>query len=308
MSVPSQVRASVTPTQQRALDELRGSAEDRPSFADNFSQALQVEMESRLEDITTPVILSKFKLNQVHQCEGRLMASLDEPFAWSVQKARGTLVHKAIELSVGGNTSITPDALVQHATERVLQSSQHESLAEWLCTLDAGESAELRAACTDLVIKFQETMPPLSAAWAPSAEASTAAWLFGGRIRFTGKIDLRLGRATGTTASTLIIDFKTGSPAFSDLEDLRFYALTETLRAGVPPFRWANIYLDAGQWQTESVNEDILWSAARRASDGVRKVAELENGRPPTLTPGNACRFCPARDTCPVAAPTKSDS
>ena len=65
------------------------------------------------------------------------------------------------------------------------------------------------------------------------------------RIVLRGKYDLALGRAQGTEARVLIVDFKTGDRHGSHLDDLRYYALLETIRNGVPPFRVATYYLDA---------------------------------------------------------------
>ena len=64
-----------------------------------------------------------------------------------------------------------------------------------------------------------------------------------------GKVDLALGRATGTQARVLIIDFKTGQVRSAHAEDLRFYAVIETIRVGVPPFRLATFSLDSGTWR-----------------------------------------------------------
>ena len=85
-------------------------------------------------------------------------------------------------------------------------------------------------------------------------------------------------------------------------EDLRFYALLETLRVGVPPFRVASWYLDSGHWHAEDVDEDLLAAAARRTADGVRTLVDLRLGRrPPAVSPGPVCTWCPARETCPGA-------
>src|SRR5262249_11659648 len=108
-----------------------------------------------------------------------------------------------------------------------------------------------------------------------------------------------LGQADGTQARVLLVDLKTGQPAAAHADDLRLYALLETLRVGVPPFRLASYYLDSGTWHAEDLTEDVLVAASRRLIDGVAKVGELRfEGRPATVAPGPACRSCPARDDC----------
>jgi RecB family exonuclease len=82
-------------------------------------------------------------------------------------------------------------------------------------------------------------------------------------------------------------------------EDLRFYALIETLRIGVPPRLLASYYLDTASFVPEEVTEDTLMASVARLSDGVGRLVELlHGGRTPTRIPGPPCRWCPVYDTC----------
>jgi hypothetical protein len=135
--------------------------------------------------------------------------------------------------------------------------------------------------------------------WRPRLESSLRLELCQGKIIVQGKVDLALGQAQGTQARVLIVDLKTGQPAAAHADDLRLYALLETLRVGVPPFRMASYYLDSGTWHAEDVDEGVLVAAVRRLVDGAAKVVELRfEGRAPTIVPGPACRYCPARNDC----------
>ncbi len=126
--------------------------------------------------------------------------------------------------------------------------------------------------------------------------------LHGGVITLGAKPDLALGRAVGHQARVLIVDLKTGQRYHRDADDLRFYALVETLRMGVPPFRIATFYLDTARWEHEDATEDVLEIATRRLIDGVIKLAELELGeREATYSPGPACGYCVLRHECPGA-------
>jgi len=113
-----------------------------------------------------------------------------------------------------------------------------------------------------------------------------------GRVLLRGKVDLALGRAEGTQAKVLIVDFKTGRPLPVHTDDLRFYALLETLRVGVPPYRLATFSLDSGTGVSEDVDEQVLLAAARRTVAGVARLIELEEGRDALLRAGPACRWC----------------
>jgi CRISPR/Cas system-associated exonuclease Cas4 (RecB family) len=124
--------------------------------------------------------------------------------------------------------------------------------------------------------------------------------LFDGRIVLQGRVDLTLGHARGTTARKVLIDLKTGGFAPGHAEDLRFYALLETLRIGTPPIRLATYYLDSGRPHAERVTLDTLHSAVRRTVDGAVRLAGLiDHGQPPVRRPGPSCRWCPLQDGCP---------
>ncbi len=283
------------PAQQSMLELLRGAPEDRSTFDPACRDDLQRELDEALAHIGKPLKLAKHPLSQIHQCEGKFVA--DDPFAWTTRNARGTIAHKAFELSVGGAKRVTPSALFDMTLNTICSGSDNPYLVAFIHEMDDGQRAELRVAVVDLIIKYFEMFPHIPDAWIPHAEATTAVTI-NRKIVLRGKIDLKLGSPQGNKAASLIIDFKTGAPSFTDHEDLRFYALIETLRTGTPPFKVASVYLDAGRADEEPVTEAILRSAARRVIDGVKKIDELRNGRQPVLNPGFACKFCSVNETC----------
>jgi RecB family exonuclease len=266
---------------------------------------LRATLEAGLADVAARVdgelVVTKGALAQLHQCERHYMAELEAGFSWSPLAARGTVAHKALELSMGLGDERAPGELVDLAIERLARDER--SVSEFLNGATPVEQAELRVAATDMVAKFADEFPPLKKEWRPRVESSLAAELCGGRILLRGKVDLALGKAAGTTARVLVVDFKTGRPVPVHVEDLRFYALLETLRVGVPPFRVASWYLDSGTCHVEDVNEDVLEAAARRVVDAVCTLVELRvDKRAPTWRPCPACAYCPARAGCDGAA------
>jgi hypothetical protein len=61
----------------------------------------------------------------------------------------------------------------------------------------------------------------------------------------------------------------------------------------------ATYYLDAARWQHEDIDGDVLEAAVHRTIAGATKLADLATTeRPPRLSPGPACAFCPARAGC----------
>jgi hypothetical protein len=231
------------------------------------------------------------------------MTDQREQFAWTAATACGTVAHKAIELGIHSDARIPPTRLVAFAIDRIVDADQGP--AQWLLTASEGDQAELRSAAVDAVTKFGDSFPPVRIGWRPRVESRLRLSLADGRIELSGRVDLALGQAkptaNGCEARTIIIDLKTGGPGVHHAADLRFYALLETVRVGVPPFRLASFYLDAGEWRREDVDEDLLWATARRTTDGIERLVALQlAGQEPAETPGAQCRWCPAQAECPT--------
>lgn len=294
--------AALTPTQRRVLTELMGSRNDRPTFDRDLGLRLRDGLETALAPVADglgdqQLFVSKQALAEVHSCE-RHHVSQAGTFSWSVATASGTVTHKAIELGATMRPPPAPEHLVDLALDR-LASDLEWGPGSWLATADPVEVAELRGAALDRVLKFCDEFPPLKLSWRPRLESGLSTGLCADRIWLRGKVDLALGRPEGSTAGVLIVDFKTGRPSRSGADDLRFYALLETLRTGVPPFRVATWYLDSGQCHAEDVGEDLLASAARRVVDGARLLYQLRiEGREPLINPGPACSYCARRGDC----------
>lgn len=295
----------LNPAQQEVLDLLGAPPEARPTFSASLRDTLQADLEDGLRDLlpeldpADPLFISKHTLSTVHGCEARYMAEREIPFAWSVPLARGSVAHKAIELSIHWRGRPDPLHLVDESIARLSEGT--DGLGDWLATCSELERAELRALANERVATFLECFPPIRSSWVPVTEGRLRTELLGGRVILAGRTDLALGRPEGTTARKVIIDLKTGSFSAAHLDDLRFYALVETLRLGTPPRLMASYYLDAGRAQPEAVTEGVLRAAAARTVDGARTLHELTVGtRAPTAKPGPMCRWCPALSTCQV--------
>jgi hypothetical protein len=299
---------ALTPSQRRVVDELmmagRGA---RPHFPDDLARHLRAELHDALADAADRLTLldaelhvNKAELARVHQCERLHQAEATAGFpGWSKDTARGIVAHKAIELGVFMAGEPAPLELVDAAIDRIVEEGDDRSPRSWLLEAPATEVAELRSSANDLVCKFEESFPPLKKKWRPRLESPVRVELHGGRIVLRSKVDLALGKAEGTQAGVLVVDFKSGRAYPHHIDDLRYYALLETFRSGVPPFRVASYYLDAGTWVGEDISEELLAITMRRVIDGVIKLAALRTSeREPTFTPGPACGYCRLRDTC----------
>ncbi|HUS62858.1 MAG TPA: PD-(D/E)XK nuclease family protein [Acidimicrobiales bacterium] len=296
----------LTPSQQRTLDGLlRDRDTPRPSFDAELALDLRDELEERLAPVAAllpdgeQLHVNKGALSQVLACERYHLAAAEDAFSWTVANARGTIAHKAVELSVTMDAETPPLVLVDAAIERILDDGGDYSPRDWLNEASMAEVAELKAEVNDIVVKFQECFPPLDKRWRPRTESPARVELCADAIVLRSKVDLALGRPNGLEARVVIIDLKTGRAHGNHIDDLRFYALLDTIRNGVPPFRIASYYLESARWHHEDVDAEVLRATVRRVSDGVIKLAELRlTAREPDITPNPACGWCPARDGC----------
>ncbi len=293
----------MNPAQQDVLDLLGASGEDALQFDAGLRHDLQAELTAGLAPLIAALptgetlFLSKYPIAQVHGCEAKFVAERAEPFAWTVPSARGSISHKAIELSIHWDGEPVPLDLVDEAMARLAQGSG--SLADWLQTSREVDRAELRAQANERVSKFLECFPPLKPAWRPVTESAVKVELFDQRIVLQGRVDLTLGRPRGTTARKVLIDLKSGGFSPTHVDDLRFYALLETIRLGTPPRRLATYYLDTGRPHPETVTVDVLLSAIHRTIDAATRLVELlHHEHLPVKRAGPSCRWCPLLDTC----------
>lgn len=299
------------PAQQRVIDLLGKQADDGFDTGPELARSLRAELEERLGTVADLVPagealwVGKTPLATFDTCPGHWRAQLDNPFTWSIASVRGTVSHKAIELSLNWRGEVEPARAVDAAIARLLDDDT--SAGRFLRTLSTVELAELRSASVELVTAFEECFPPLKARWRPVVDGRARVELCGGRIVLAGRPDLTLGQAL--RSGKVIIDLKTGHRRRHHVDDLRFYALVDTLRVGLPPRRLATVYLDAGQPAVEAVTPGVLDAASERVMRTVTSMAETRWGTMPTrLRPGTQCSWCPAREGCVAAVEWRSEA
>src|SRR3954447_23455657 len=298
---------TLNPGQQALYDALKATPSERPSFPADLAHRLREQLEEGLAPLIVVLDtlgierlwVSKHKVASIHGCEVRFLAEDELGFdGWTVPRARGTVAHRAIELSMHVRGEPVPAALVDHAIAS-LTEAETTGMADWLQTITELERADLRGAAIDQVCAFLETWPPLDPRWRPRSESKVRLDLLDERITLQGKVDLTLGVAEGSRAGKVLIDLKTGGFSPVHLDDLRFYALVEAMKVGVPPRRVASHYLESGNLVPEDITEPLLSSAAARVIDAVHRWLELRAGRiVPVAKPSTTCRWCPVLDKC----------
>jgi hypothetical protein len=303
----------LTPVQQEIVDRLVSPGQQRPNADLSLAAALRKELDHSLADLlplsswsgASPLWLRKESLSAVHACEEYFVATLYEPFQWNSAVAKGVVTHQAVRLHCGGHSGNEWD-LVQDAISTLQQYPGSAGLGEFLSSLTEGGRADLISRALPAVETFFTSWPPLGDTTAiPDYPVKTT--LLDRSVVVSGKVDVAFGSPrrveNDIQSRRVLLELKTGGEYVAEhRQDAFLYALLETLKTRVAPFRVATWYLDSGTLIVDTVDEDMLHSAMRRLSDGVRRVVELnEPEEIPIRKPGWRCRFCPCAEDCDVA-------
>ncbi|NBQ99603.1 MAG: hypothetical protein EBT79_04710 [Actinobacteria bacterium] len=241
-----------------------------------------------------PLRINKNGLSTVHGCEKFHVEQKRQPFAWNVNTVRGTIVHKAVELLLNWRGPVTPADVVDEAIASIADNPR-ESASDFLDQLPAAQMAELRGAVMSAVTNFVDCFPPLKRQWRPLVEYSVLYDLFDKSVQFNTRMDLVIGQP----GRRVLIDLKTGRVTPTHRDDLRYYALIETLRTRQAPRLLASYSLDSARLDEEEVSEGVLQAAVRRTAAGAIAIAELQlKSREPRVRPGMQCRWCPVAGEC----------
>ena len=289
---------TLSPLQLKTLALLR-RGDDPIVFDETVVASIRADIDEAFENFherlgDESIFISKHRITSVLGCEVQHM--LPDSFSWSPAVAGGQVAHRAIQLMLNWRGDPVPADLVDEAITRLADNDT--TLGDWIAGLSDADLSDLRGTAVDKLIKFQECFPPLDKRSSPTTESSVR-WPLDGPIVLSGKVDLTLGRPSGAESRKVIIDHKTGWVSPKHREDLRFYALVETLRTQVPPRKLASFYLDAGEPVVEDVTEGVLRTASRRLLDAINAEIELKfEGRDPVKRPGTSCRWCPLQNEC----------
>ena len=291
----------LTPAQQTTLNLIRLPANERTTYNSTLRAQIQLELEKEtvnlVEQIDEPLWVSKRQLQAVTSCEVLYEKQEGESFEWKIPMTRGQIFHKCVELSVHLSPARTAPELVDEAMTSIM--NRGDGLASFLVDLTDIERAEIRSEVASLLQTYFDTFPPLQNSWNPTTELPRKVLLHKGKIVLQGRFDLTVGRPDELTAGRVLIELKTGRAVPHHLDDLRFYALLETLVVGVPPALLASFYVDAGTVQVEVVDEDLLRSAIQRTSSAVKRLLQLRlEEREPERRASGSCRWCPAATDC----------
>lgn len=310
--------ATTTPAQTRVVDEVLAWGAERPLAPDGLAERLLGHMTRAVGDwialrderpdlAARPLLVTKTRLARL-VCDG--LQRDPEPYVHAWANVRGTLVHAAIEADVDGARTEDASRVVGRAWHRLAteRPGDPRSIGTWLNARDAEERDRLTAESTLLLEGFREVWPDLHGAPVRVRTEQRLIVMLGGRaVQLQGVPDLVVDSPVADgRARRLIVDLKTGMPRGQrDRDELRFYALLATLADGVPPFRWATLYVTEGRLESEDLSEAVLTTAASRVGDAVEQAVRLARSQPDDpeerLAGGVWCTGCRRRTVCPAA-------
>jgi len=258
-----------------------------------------------------PLTIDRIDLADVLACEANYVETKDVPFEYTPQKARGSLAGTMLRRWYfrDQRPSVERDWNPVEAIHEVLDelSEQDDKLGRFIAGLSSGGRADVAAGVLDVVHAFEEGWPLDIDPKPVRAHSSLRSKLFGGRLILTYKVGFKFGqpRPQGGVpmSSVVLFDVRPGREYEEEERYNRWYAaLLELFQVGVAPLRVVTWYAESQHAVADTIDEGKLEAAARRVAGGVRRMAELAEGRPPAINPGWRCRYCPLGESCTEGA------
>ncbi|MFM7088848.1 MAG: PD-(D/E)XK nuclease family protein [Candidatus Paceibacterota bacterium] len=230
------------------------------------------------------------------RCEGQMLADSNRGRVGIIPAVVvGVITHRAVQLAHTHPGKSVAD-YIKFAI--VGARTNDPNLDEWWASAGASSQSDIITQATSKVINFIDDWPVLNPKWSPRFEESITAKV--GGVTLSCRADLVLGRPrSDKKQSLLIVDLKSGSLTDEHKLEAMFYALVATLRHGVAPWRSTVYSLSSGEWTDGDVTKSLLLETANLVVKAIKShVDVLAEIRPPILSPGDHCRWCPAKLSC----------
>jgi hypothetical protein len=143
-------------------------------------------------------------------------------------------------------------------------------LVAWIRGMAEADRSELRAEVDRQARGLLERWPSLDPSWMPRTQEVLRAALVGGAVELRTRVDLAVGRPSGSEASVALLEVVSGARRPEHRDDRRFAALVAALRGPVPPFAVATYYSRTGELEVDPVDHEYLVAGARRCLSAAR--------------------------------------
>ncbi len=250
------------------LSALRGDPNGRPvvdaALAGGLREWLEDGFSTLRLDPEKPLVLDKKTLRRAHSDQGRI-AVQEITHALAIGLVMDALFRQLV--TIGHIDDPMRDGL-----ESLRIDPRRADAVAFIESLEGRERVDFEDEIETQTAIILSRWPRLSPAWLPRTQERIAIPLAGGGIVLVGIIDLIIGAPSRGRASVEVIDVKSGRPRLDDREDLRYYALLETLRSGAPPFRTATFYTRTGQVDFEDIDDEVLTCMVRSVLSAVEQL------------------------------------
>lgn len=202
------------------------------------------------------------------------LSSSRQPF--SLYTAIGAIIHALFYQwinvgKIGDPLSDAIDALEltqapyahQKSDASASKNKRQQSLVEYIKQLPSDDLAYLRDEVTSQANIIRSQFPTLLPRWLPRTREQISLPLAGGRVILTSTIDLIIGLPATDTASTCVVNLRSGNAQPRHLLERQLAALFETVRSGSQPFRTATYYSSLGRIDANDVTEEMLAEAVQ---------------------------------------------
>jgi hypothetical protein len=253
------------------LASLRGDSRHRPLVDPGLSGGLRDWLEDGLcsvaPRVATPLILNKQSLRDALAGRPDRTKTGAQPVNHSI--ALGALIDVLFRQLV---TIGRIDDPMKDGIGALRIDPRRCEIVDFVNALTGHERAEFQEELATQTAILLDRWPRLSPSWLPRTQERIAIPLAGGDVVLVGVVDLIVGAPSAGRASIGLIELKSGRARSEDRDDLRFYALLETLRSGAPPFRVATFYTRTGQVDAEDVDDEALISSVRRVLSAIERI------------------------------------
>jgi hypothetical protein len=258
------------------LDQLRGTGEPRPKVDPELAGGLREWLEDSLCGPARRIADG----GQVVRIGSRLVAAppagpLGRQLLGSTRTTRTARAARTVRAAHDEMlTSLVRCVFREWVTTGIVNRPLEDALEALSIWGDRGGiveavgrlDADRRSALADEVAVhasvISDAWPALCPAWYPRTRERICVPLCGGRILLGSVGDLVIGTQASKEATVCLVQVgTTPDEIHSNLPELHFIALLETLRAGAPPCRVARYVTGTGELHVECVDEHMLVDA-----------------------------------------------
>jgi len=261
----------MAPAGADVLASLRGDSSRRPIVDPGLAGGLRDWLEDGLCSLPlgtqTPLIMNKQTLRDA--LAGRASRPSAGPQPITDSMALGALMDALFRQFITIGHIEDP---MRNGLDALRADPRRSEVVDFVRGLAGQELADFENELETQSAILLSRWPRLSPSWLPRTQERITVPLAGGDVVLVGVIDLIVGAPSAGRASVGLIEVKSGRARIEDRDDLRFYALLETLRSAAAPFRVATFYTRTGLVDTEDVDDGLLTSSVQRVLAGINRM------------------------------------